>query len=98
MSTRTRARCRSASTRRWVRRSPSIWAAEPMTNGDRRAAIVTGAAGGLGLAVAELLAARGTQVTMVDVDGERLLDAVGRVVPGAHAVVADLSAVGECDR
>ena len=35
---------------------------------------------------------------MVDVDGDRLPDAVGRAVPGAHAVVADLSAVGECDR
>jgi 3-oxoacyl-[acyl-carrier protein] reductase len=64
----------------------------------RRAAIVTGAAGGLGLAVAELLTARGVQVTMVDIDGDRLAEAAERAAPAAHVVAADLSAVGECDR
>ena len=43
-----------------------------MPSAPERSAIVTGAAGGLGLAVAELLLQRGTRVTMVDVDAERL--------------------------
>ena len=69
-----------------------------MTSSGRRAAIVTGSAGGLGLAVAELLIGRGLQVTMVDIDGDRLADAAERVAPAAHLVTADLSAVAECDR
>jgi NAD(P)-dependent dehydrogenase (short-subunit alcohol dehydrogenase family) len=69
-----------------------------MTGEGTRTAIVTGAAGGLGLAVAELLVARGLQVTMVDIDGDRLSAALERAAPTAHAVAADLSLVGECDR
>jgi 3-oxoacyl-[acyl-carrier protein] reductase len=61
-----------------------------------RNAIVTGAAGGLGLAVAELMLERGTNVTMVDVDASRL-DAAGGAL-GAHLVVADLSVTDECTR
>jgi acetoacetyl-CoA reductase len=69
-----------------------------MPSGGRRAAIVTGAAGGLGLAVSELLAAHGTQVTMVDVDEDRLAAAAERAAPAAHTVAADLSATAECER
>jgi NAD(P)-dependent dehydrogenase (short-subunit alcohol dehydrogenase family) len=63
----------------------------------RRTAIVTGAAGGLGLAVAELLVERGTSVTMVDVDGHRLEEA-GGASDDVQRVVADLSATDECAR
>jgi 3-oxoacyl-[acyl-carrier protein] reductase len=62
----------------------------------QRNAIVTGAAGGLGLAVAELMLERGSNVTMVDVDAARLDAAAGAL--GAHLVAADLSITGECTR
>jgi NAD(P)-dependent dehydrogenase (short-subunit alcohol dehydrogenase family) len=69
-----------------------------MTTEDaHRCALVTGAAGGLGLAVGELLAQRGHRVVLVDVDQERLAGAVGGVA-GAHAIAADLSRTEECDR
>jgi NAD(P)-dependent dehydrogenase (short-subunit alcohol dehydrogenase family) len=48
--------------------------------------------------VAELLTARGVQVTLVDIDGDRLAETAERAAPAAHLVAADLSAVGECDR
>lgn len=64
----------------------------------QRSAIVTGAAGGLGLAVAELLLERGTRVTMVDVDAARLAEAAGRLGSNAESVVADLSATDDCLR
>jgi NAD(P)-dependent dehydrogenase (short-subunit alcohol dehydrogenase family) len=68
-----------------------------MASDGERAGIVTGAAGGLGLAVAELLIARGTQVTMVDVDADRLGAAAERA-SASHAVAADLSQTAECER
>lgn len=61
-----------------------------------RAAIVTGAGRGLGLAVAEQLVADGTTVTLVDVDGPLVEAEADRL--GARAVVADLSRTGECTR
>jgi 3-oxoacyl-[acyl-carrier protein] reductase len=64
----------------------------------RRAAVVTGAAGGLGLAVAKLLAERGARVSMVDIDAERLAAAAGEVRGETQTVVADLSRTGDCDR
>src|SRR3984893_9570703 len=64
----------------------------------QRSAIVTGAAGGLGLAVAQLLLERGTRVTMVDVDAERLATAAAGLDGEAQSVGADLSATGHCTR
>ena len=69
-----------------------------MADGERRPAVVTGAAGGLGLEVARLLLAQGSRVTLVDVDGDRLA-AAGRELPGSpHLVTADLSRTADCDR
>lgn len=55
-----------------------------------RVAIVTGAARGIGLATAKILAGEGCRVAMVDRDGETLAPAV-REVPGAIALCRDVS-------
>jgi 3-oxoacyl-[acyl-carrier protein] reductase len=65
---------------------------------ESRAAVVTGAARGLGLAAAALLAERGMGVSMVDVDADRLAEAAGSVSGSAHTIVADLSRTQDCDR
>jgi NAD(P)-dependent dehydrogenase (short-subunit alcohol dehydrogenase family) len=65
---------------------------------EARAAIVTGAGRGLGLAVAELLVARGTRVSLVDIDGETVAAAAERLGAGAHPIAADLSQTAECAR
>jgi NAD(P)-dependent dehydrogenase (short-subunit alcohol dehydrogenase family) len=69
-----------------------------MANGNGRSAVVTGAAGGLGLAVAELLLERGNRVTLVDVDGDRLEQAAARFDEAAQLLSADLSRTEECER
>jgi NAD(P)-dependent dehydrogenase (short-subunit alcohol dehydrogenase family) len=51
--------------------------------------LVTGAAGGIGLAVAEAFAALGDTVTGIDARGPELDAAMARL--GAHALVADLA-------
>jgi NAD(P)-dependent dehydrogenase (short-subunit alcohol dehydrogenase family) len=56
-----------------------------------RVAIVTGAARGIGLAVAKRVAADGAVVVAVDRDGERLRDAAQRLGEHAVPVVADVS-------
>ncbi|MBB1259288.1 2,3-dihydro-2,3-dihydroxybenzoate dehydrogenase [Streptomyces alkaliterrae] len=64
-------------------------------------ALVTGAAGGIGAAVARLLATRGTEVVAVDLDGGRLADVVdkftadGLPVTARPVDVSDGSAVAE---
>ncbi len=63
-----------------------------------RAAIVTGAGRGLGRAVSELLVAHGNRVSLVDVDGEVLGEAVDRLDGECHGIVADLSRTAECER
>ncbi|MCZ2500965.1 SDR family NAD(P)-dependent oxidoreductase, partial [Xylophilus sp. Kf1] len=53
-----------------------------------RTAIVTGAARGIGLATARLLASRGWRVMLADIDGEEL-DRAAPALPGALAVACD---------
>ncbi|MDJ0945754.1 MAG: SDR family NAD(P)-dependent oxidoreductase [Kiloniellales bacterium] len=52
-------------------------------------AVVTGAAGGMGLAIAEAFSDAGCKLVLVDVSADRLSAAVGRV-EGAHGIAADL--------
>jgi NAD(P)-dependent dehydrogenase (short-subunit alcohol dehydrogenase family) len=51
--------------------------------GEMRLAVVTGAASGFGLALADQLAARGVEVAMLDIDGERVAAEAERVA-AAH--------------
>ncbi|MBS8226304.1 SDR family NAD(P)-dependent oxidoreductase [Vannielia litorea] len=62
-----------------------------------KGAIVTGAARGIGLATARLLAGDGWKVAMVDRDSEALEAAVGEV-PGGVAVFADVSVPEDASR
>ncbi|MFC6446569.1 bifunctional aldolase/short-chain dehydrogenase [Shinella zoogloeoides] len=59
---------------------------KPLT---RQVAVVTGGAGGLGLAVAEVLRAQGAEVVLVDVDVKRAEDEARRL--GGLAVSCDLT-------
>ena len=52
--------------------------------------VVTGAASGLGLAMAEAMAEGGARVTLVDVDASGLEEAAARV-PGARTAVVDVA-------
>lgn len=61
-----------------------------------RTALVTGGASGIGLACAELLAARGARIVLADLDAARTQDAAAAL--GAHALafdVADRAAVAD---
>jgi NAD(P)-dependent dehydrogenase (short-subunit alcohol dehydrogenase family) len=69
-----------------------------MASAEPRAAIVTGAAGGLGLAVATLLLGQGMRLSMVDIDEARLAAAAGGLPGAPHVLAADLSRTAECDR
>jgi 3-oxoacyl-[acyl-carrier protein] reductase len=62
-----------------------------------RAAVVTGAARGLGLAVATQLLQAGNRVTLVDIDGE-LLEHARPAHGDTHLIAADLGKTTECDR
>lgn len=69
-----------------------------------RAAVITGAASGIGLAVAERLAALGMKVCMSDIDGEALQKAAATVAKSARAAddvlsfAADVSRVADVER
>jgi NAD(P)-dependent dehydrogenase (short-subunit alcohol dehydrogenase family) len=67
-----------------------------MTTHPRRA-VVLGGSGGIGLATGELLAARGSSVTLVGRHADRLATAAG-VVPGAETAVADATDVASLTR
>ncbi|MGF1611107.1 MAG: SDR family NAD(P)-dependent oxidoreductase [Kiloniellales bacterium] len=54
-------------------------------------AVVTGAAGVVGLAVSKVLAGAGLRVVMVDLDQARLVDAVAAVGPAATPLALDIS-------
>lgn len=69
-----------------------------MKDGDARAALVTGAAGGLGLAVATLLMRDGANVSILDIDAERLSKSAESLPRKAHVIVADVGDTSECDR
>jgi NAD(P)-dependent dehydrogenase (short-subunit alcohol dehydrogenase family) len=63
--------------------------------------VVTGAAGGLGLAIAEAMLDAGANLVLSDVDGAQLAAAVERLRPRAggalHAVVADVADAAQVD-
>lgn len=56
-----------------------------------RTAVVTGAASGIGFAVAEAVVARGMTVVLLDLPGPRLVAAAAQLGTGAHALAADVS-------
>jgi NAD(P)-dependent dehydrogenase (short-subunit alcohol dehydrogenase family) len=61
-----------------------------------RTALITGAASGIGAALARALTARGMRVGLLDVDGERL-EAVAAELPGSVFEVANVRDRGELD-
>jgi NAD(P)-dependent dehydrogenase (short-subunit alcohol dehydrogenase family) len=61
-----------------------------------RTALITGAASGIGAALARALAARGMRLALIDVDDARL-DAIAQELPGAVTEVADVRDRGALD-
>jgi NAD(P)-dependent dehydrogenase (short-subunit alcohol dehydrogenase family) len=64
---------------------------------DGRVAAITGAASGLGRAVAEALAREGARLLLMDRDAGRLAS-LASGCPGSHAVVGDVSSAADMDR
>ena len=64
---------------------------------DRRVALITGGAGGIGRAIGTRFASGGATVVLSDLSSEALADAAGDM-PGADTVVADVTSVEECER
>jgi 3-oxoacyl-[acyl-carrier protein] reductase len=64
---------------------------------DGRTALVTGAARGIGFAIAERLLADGARVAMLDRDGVLLERAAARLGTGARALVADVTRTADVD-
>lgn len=63
-----------------------------------RAVLVTGAASGIGRALAEELGRRGTPVVLCDVDSAGIESVRERIGPGAWAVTADVTRADEVER
>ncbi len=74
--------------------STAVSSADGLTAGELsgRAALVTGAASGIGEAVARLLVERGAAVALLDRDGPALADLAGELGPEALPLTADVSA------
>ena len=64
---------------------------------DGRTALVTGAAGGIGLAIARRLAADGARMVIADRDAARLQTAITELPDDAVALVADISSEAGVD-
>src|SRR4051794_27793362 len=65
-----------------------------------RVAIVTGAAGGIGLAGARVLAEAGAHVVLTDVQGDLLAEETGRLAADSlscESAVLDVSSAGDVD-
>ena len=62
----------------------------------RGGALVTGAAGGLGVEIARLLVRRGYSVHVTDLDGELAAQAAERVGPGAFGSMLDVRSLPAC--
>jgi len=60
------------------------------TNFDGKVAFVTGAAGGIGFRIAEMLAEGGARVTIADLDGGAARAAADRIGRGASGLAADV--------
>lgn len=69
-----------------------------MNGKESRVALVTGAAGTMGAATAERLAADGHRVALVDVAAERLKPVAAALGAAGHAVVADISDPAAAER
>ena len=63
-------------------------------NFDRKVAFVTGAAGGIGFRIAEMLAEGGARVTVADLDGGAARTAAERIGRGASGVAAGTGCAG----
>ncbi len=59
--------------------------------------LVTGGAGGMGMAIAHRFLAAGAEIALGDLPGEALA-AAGRTIPTALTVAGDLSRVADCER
>ncbi|MEE2831600.1 MAG: SDR family NAD(P)-dependent oxidoreductase, partial [Candidatus Latescibacterota bacterium] len=68
---------------------------QPLQN---RIAVVTGAAQGIGNAIARRLASEGAHVAIVDIDGAAATRAAAQIGSGTLAVEADVSREEEVDR
>ena len=64
---------------------------------DKKTAIVTGAARGIGLAIASRLAADGARVAVLDLDAREAQVAAGKIGAGAMAIAADVTKTSEVD-
>jgi NAD(P)-dependent dehydrogenase (short-subunit alcohol dehydrogenase family) len=72
--------------------------AERLFDVDGHVAFVTGAASGLGRAMAEVMAENGARVVMLDIDAEHLGDLAGRMRSAGLAVETEVADVAERDR
>src|SRR5712692_2007444 len=64
---------------------------------DKKTALVTGAARGIGLSIASRLAADGARVAVLDLDAEAGQAAAGKIGAGAMAIAADVTKTSEVE-